>query len=335
MNKLGEKGLYTTESKKRMKEEQNSRTREIAELQAQVEALTAERDNAIRNATSTKNVDVKINLVKDELESAEKKPKAAAKDGAKVDSDQSNEKGGKTAKRKRGKKVKKEEEETDEEDDDDYAKPAKKSRTKKANKEEEADDDDDDYTKPAKKSRAKKFKKEKEPEIVKEEVDNSDAIVAPKKRAARGKKAVKEEIIDEQASAIVSPEVKPKASTKTAVKKEEIDELNGLDETAEHPKTKGNGKKGGKKAVKQESPETSPSTLKGDPSESSSLLASMDPAPKVKTYAQGIRDGMRDAFEAALAAGETEDDFEAFVEEKRAASAASQTKKRGGRAKKA
>lgn len=360
MNKLGEKGLYTSESKKKMKEDEKSRNREIAELQAQIAALTAERDDAIKNATSTKKVDVKLNLVKDELEIAEKKPRAAIKNEPDANSAQLNEKGGKMTKRKRSKKVKEEDEEgTGEENDDaDYGKPAKKARTKKVKKEDSADeedddnyvkptkkararkvkkeeetDDDDDYAKPAKKSRSRNVKKEKEPETIKEEVDNTGAIVAPQKRAARGKKAVKDEIVDGQADATVSPEVEPKAPTKRAIKKEEIDESNGLDIAVQQPKTKTNGKKGNKKATKQESSETRPSTLKRTPSESPNLLADIDPAPETKAYGDGIMEGKRIAHEMAPAVGETEDDSESFIEKKSAT--ASKTKNKGGKGKKA
>jgi hypothetical protein len=166
MNKLGEKGLYTAESKKKRKQDQINRTREIEELKARVEALTEERERTLEIGKSTKKVDVKVQAARDELEAAENNTKPAIKNDLQESSGTQ-----KTAKRKRSAKAVKEE------------------------------DDDDAYdAMPAKKSRAKKVKKEEGTEAIKMEEDNDipAATSAPKNRTARGKKAFKEEDLDGQ-----------------------------------------------------------------------------------------------------------------------------------------
>jgi hypothetical protein len=312
MNKLGEKGLYTAESKKKMRQDKINRAQEIEELQVRVAALTAERDDALANRSSPQKVNVKLELAKDELMKAEQKIEAGAKKGAKIEPDASPAKAEKTAKRKRDRRVNKEEEENDD-------------------------------ARPAKKSRAKKVKKDEEAATVKEEDDGAMAATAtPKEHNARGKKAVKEENVDEQDNDSKSSEVNRKARAKIAngkkaIKEEVVDEHNGVDETTEHSevKAKPQSRKGRKKAIKQENSETAPSGVKGKPSELA--VSSVGSVPTAKEgYILGIKDSdLQYEFDMALDAGEIEDDFEAYVEKRKIELAESQPKKRGGRGKKA
>lgn len=299
MNKLGEKGLYTAESKKKKRQDQINHNREIEELEAQVQALTAERERALENGISTKKVDVKIKTAKDELESAGKNTKATSKKNSQGES------GTQT--------------------------PLKRKRSSNAAKEEE--DDDDTYdAKPAKKSRAKKVKKEEGAEAIKEEEEEfSTAISTTKKRAARGKKAIKEEDLDEQYIEAGSSEVTPKTTTnKTNSKKVKRE---SLDETIENPESKSNSqpKKSSRKATKRESPGTKFSTLMDDPSNS---IESSSPAAAAENYIPGISDAeLQHDFDKALNTGEIDDDFEAYIEKRKAETAGSKQKK-GRRSKK-
>jgi hypothetical protein len=87
--------------------------------------------------------------------------------------------------------------------------------------------DEDETFEPApaaKKSRAKKVKKEEDADVVKNEEDlDAPDITVPKKRTARGKKAVKEEEANEQNGEAVEP-AKPKAPAKKGRKKAVKDE---------------------------------------------------------------------------------------------------------------
>ena len=298
MNKLGEKGLYTAESKKKRRQDQISRTREIEELKAHIEALTAERERALENGNSTKKVDVKIQATKDELESAEKNQKAVIKKNSQEECGTQ-----KTAKRK---------------------------RSSNATKEEEVGDDAYN-AKPANKSRANKVKKEDGAEAVKEVEEDFPAVVsAPKKRAVRGKKAVKEEGFDYQYNKDGSSEVNPKMATNKAesrkVKKESLDEQKGIGETVEHSDGKSNGrsKDGSIKAVKH----AKSSTLKRDPSGPINTSSGAIPATATESYIPSIKDSdLQYDFDMALEAGEIDDDFEAYIEMRKAETAQSKQRK--------
>ncbi|KIN07976.1 hypothetical protein OIDMADRAFT_110631 [Oidiodendron maius Zn] len=299
MNKLGEKGLYTAESKKKKRQDQISHNREIEELEAQVQALTAERERALENGISTKKVDVKIKTAKDELESAGKNTKATSKKNSQGES------GTQT--------------------------PLKRKRSSNAAKEEE--DDDDRYdAKPAKKSRAKKAKKEEGAEAIKEEEEEfSAAISTTKKRSARDKKAIKEENLDEQYNEAGSSEVTPtttahKTNSKK-VKRESLDEHKGIDKTIENPKGKSNSqpKKSSRKATNRESSGTKFSTLMDDPSNS---IESSSAAAAGENYIPGISNAeLQHDFDKALDAEEIDDDFEAYIEKRKAETAGSKQKK--------
>ena len=305
MNKLGEKGLYTAESKKKRRQDQINHNREIEELEAQVQALTAERERALENGISTKKVDVKMKIAKDELESAGKNTKATSKKNSQGES------GTQT--------------------------PLKRKRSSNAAKEEE--DDDDTYdAKPAKKPRAKKVKKEEGDEAIKEEEEEfSTAISTTKKRAARGKKVIKEEDLDEQYVEAGSSEVTPKTTANKTnskkVKRESLDEHKGIDKTIENPEGKSNSqpKKSSRKATNRESSGTKSSTLMDDPSNS---IESSSPAAAAENYIPGISDAeLQHDFDKALDAGEIDDDFEAYIEKRKAETAGSKQKK-GRRSKK-
>jgi hypothetical protein len=174
MNKLGEKGLHTAETKRRIRQDQINRNREVEESQDQVE----------------------------DLDDAEKKPTPVVNKESNQDSGIK-----KATKRKRSSKAI-EEEDVDEDADD--VKPVKKARAKKPKKEkapetikeetikEENDDAPAAISAPVK--RAARVKKGKDPEMIKEEdlddLDNSarSSGAQPKKST---KKALKEESLEE------------------------------------------------------------------------------------------------------------------------------------------
>lgn len=129
MNKLGESGLYTAETKRRMREEQKRRANEIKVLQERAAALEAERDELAQKGPATVRLDEEINEVKAEIETkSEEKPTLEIK-RVKEEADDNTTK--KPAKKKRAAKTK------EEPDDDELARPAKKAKTKKEVKEEE------------------------------------------------------------------------------------------------------------------------------------------------------------------------------------------------------
>ena len=67
MNKLGERGLYTIASKRKMRQDQIDQAQDIEKLQAQVATLTTERDAALAKGTSTKKISVKLEAAKEDL----------------------------------------------------------------------------------------------------------------------------------------------------------------------------------------------------------------------------------------------------------------------------
>ncbi|KAF4632762.1 hypothetical protein G7Y89_g5362 [Cudoniella acicularis] len=354
MNKLGESGLRTAASKKRMREEQKNRDLELKEMQEKLAAVTAERDALLESGHSATKLNAQIEKIQNELEDHKAgKTKPAAKKRAKAESDDEGHEEKKPAKKKRATKAKKEDDGNEE-----AVKPARKPRAKKAVKKEENEDaemaeaSEEDKPAPAKKPRAKKVKKEEAEnnEIVKNEEQAAApaAITAPKKRASRGKKAIKEE--------------------------EEADEL----AEAQPVEKKALAKRGRKKAVKEEPAEGAPAGLessfaaatatsklptegessgpvKGEPADDTVNLAApaneeasqgsavansgsaqdsqnTDGAGGAETHIPGIKDSdLQAEFAAAVAAGEIEDDFDAFTEGKKG----EMPKKKGGRGKKA
>jgi hypothetical protein len=214
MNKLGETGLRTAESKKKVREDKKNRANEMKELEAKLAAVEAERDALLQGGGSTARLDAQVGSVKDEIEEKKTpKKKPATKKRVKNESD----------------------------DDGDEAfetMPAKKKRATKAKKEEDAnlikDEDEVDAPIAAPKKRAprkKAVKAEDNASMFKEEegLDDQTMTTAPKKRAPRGRKAVKEEPVDEQnvndsgePSEVNAP---VKKGRKKAVKKELSDHM--------------------------------------------------------------------------------------------------------------
>jgi hypothetical protein len=267
MNKLGEKGLYTAESKKKRRQDQINHTREIEELKAQVEALTEERERTLEIGKSTKKVDAKVQAARDELEAAESNTKPAIKNGPQESSGTP-----KTAKRKRSAKAVKEE-------------------------------DNDAYdAMPAKKFRARKVKREEGTEAIKMEEDNDipAAISAPKNRTARGKKAFKEEDLDDQYN-----------------ESHDKQKGNSMDETTKFAEGKSNrrSKKGRRNTTKQESSGIDASPIKEEPTEFIHSPPGTIPVASAENYIPGIKDSdLQYDFDTALDAGEIDDDFEAYIE---------------------
>lgn len=129
MNKLGESGLRTPATKKRMREEQKQRTKEIKDLEEKAASLAAERSTLLQNGGSGSDLDEEIAKLKSELEiKSEAKPVTGIK-RVKDEADEEEFEKKKPAKKKRATGVKKEES-----DDEEAVKPVKKSRGKKAAK---------------------------------------------------------------------------------------------------------------------------------------------------------------------------------------------------------
>jgi hypothetical protein len=236
MNKLGETGLRTAASKKKMREDKKAQDNEIKELEAQVAALAAERDVLAANGSSTKEIDAKMDIAKERLEAAEKTPadKTPARKGAKAETEEK-----KPVKRKRVSKAKKEADTDDEEE----VMPAKKSRAKKVKKEEA---DEEEEVIPAKKPRGKQVKKEED--------EPAAAVSAAKKRA--GKKQVTKEEAD-VSEPEQKPEVKKAPSKRGRANKAAVKEESDAAEAKEQQDFKKAPSKRvrGKKAVKEEAVE--------------------------------------------------------------------------------
>lgn len=75
--RLGETGIRTAESKKKMREDKKARANEIAELNAKLEAMTAERDVLKEGAKSRAKMDNKVEELQKEID------KKAGDDGKK------------------------------------------------------------------------------------------------------------------------------------------------------------------------------------------------------------------------------------------------------------
>ncbi|KAE8454507.1 hypothetical protein EG329_000130 [Mollisiaceae sp. DMI_Dod_QoI] len=253
MNKLGENGLYTKESKKKIREDQLAlaRTQEIEELEAQIASLEDELAALKAKGGPTSKIDNQLGAIKEQLEEKSSrlatptKKKAAPKKRGRANDDDGEETEAATpVKKKRATKAKKEvdsdgeevkpapakksrakkavkKEEDEEMEDGEEVKPApKKSRAKKAKAEadEHLGDEEEAKPAPAKKSRAKKAvkqesdaemtdeeeakptpaKKSREKKAIKEEHEDAPATTVPKKRAARAKKVVKEEPVEDE-----------------------------------------------------------------------------------------------------------------------------------------
>jgi len=246
MNKLGESGMRTAESKKRMREEKKNREHEINELKEKLVAAEAERDALKQGSGSAKKLEAQVDAIKGELEGAGQK-KPVGKKRVKPDSaDDEEEK--KPAKKKRVSKAKKTVKQEDDEEEEEVI-PAKKSRAKKAVKKEKDADDEDVLDAPGDIPVAKRANRGKK---VKEEATDEDEASEAKPKApakkARGKKVVKEEPIDEDETAEVKKAPVKKGRSKKTVKKEDVEEattngvknsMHGLKEAPSEPAVKG------------------------------------------------------------------------------------------------
>ena len=305
MNKLGEKGLRTKESKRKLMEAAKNRDHVVDELEQKNAALQAEVLRLRASGASTSKQEAAILKLEDQMEgiSTSLKKKAAAK--KRVRADDSDEEDVKPARKSRAKKaVKKEESESELDDLDEKfkeevkheTKPAKKSRAKKSTKKEESEDieakleDDDDEVeekpKPARKSRAKKgVKKEEEPSD-----DEAEVMPAPSKRS-QSKRGVKEAIIKE---AVIKDEkddkpslpAPPKKSArgKKGVKKEKDD-----DEPAfkKEPSKRGRRKKG---IAKEEPLDDAGDDVKGEPSEGIDAMVDVPDIKDESLKNEGVKD---------------------------------------------
>lgn len=263
MNKLGEKGLRTTESKRQLLQAQKTRQHEIDELKernAALEAALLARDAGGPSALKIKAEMDKLEAEMEELTTPSKK-KAPTKKRVRGDDDQED---AKPAKKRRAKKAVKKEESDSESDvladleavlkqDPEEEKPAKKARGKKAVKKdqnEELDDADikdeqvEEKPKPARKGRAKKVVAK--PEEGETDVEN-EVLPAPSKRS-RAKKNVKKEedevIKDEQVDELSLPAQKKSARGKKVVK----------NENGESAVKRESVKRGGRKAASKDEP---------------------------------------------------------------------------------
>ncbi|TVY46372.1 PARP-type zinc finger-containing protein [Lachnellula occidentalis] len=364
MNVLGEKGLRTPASKAKARAEQKKAKEDAADE-------SPEAEQAPKKAASKKRAEGN-----DESDAEEKPAKKKRITKAKKEEDSEEEV--KPIKKSRAKKVKKDE------DSDEEAKPVK-SRAKKVKKEEDSDEE----VKPVKKSRAKVVKKEEDEEArvhsfhnledeiskpappakkprakkVKNE-DDSDtpAVPALKKSAPRGKKAVKDEEVDEHTEEAVEP-FKAKAPAKKGRKKVVKDEpsedvaMTGVESSAVAEGStlpteldSSHGAKGENSDV-VDLPSAAPAvddidtqiaTLKKLKFNDSLLSSGRELGPDDETMIPGIKDfDLRAMFAASVNEGEIEDDqIFAFLEKKRdemIAELESKTSKpkKGGRGKKA
>ncbi|KAM3066546.1 hypothetical protein ACMFMG_002261 [Clarireedia jacksonii] len=233
MNRLGEKGTRTAESKRQLQADKSAEMGSNEELQASLEEAKEERDQFAlegkQNTMAARACDKKIVAYEKELK---KRLKQADRERNVADKQEEKE----TKKRGRAKK----EEDIDE---DEEVKPAKKKRATKAKKEESEDEEE---VIPAKTSRGRKTA------VKKEESENEEEVI-PAKTSRDRKTAVKKE---EPEEVKVKPAAKSRAK-KPAVKKEEspnmmVDELQAEEEEEIKPVKKSRGKKG---AVKKEEEE--------------------------------------------------------------------------------
>ncbi|KAH8660782.1 poly polymerase and DNA-ligase Zn-finger region-domain-containing protein [Tricladium varicosporioides] len=302
MNKLGETGLRTAASKKKMREEQKNRALEIEELKEKIVAATTERDELLAAGKSATKVNKRLNKIQKELDDYEAadKLKTPTKKRVKGDVDEDEEE--KPAKKKRATKAKKEED-----GDGEDVKPTKKARAKKIVKKE--DGGGEEAEKPAKKPRAKKAVKNEDDE----DIEMPDAAAeenkpTPPLKKPRANKAKKEELQELQTiknEEVDKPTVAPKkrGPRSKIVKEEDVDE----EETVEK---KAPSKKGRKRSIKDE------------PHEDTNLIASATENEHIdngETRILGHENAdLRAEFEDLLDKGEIEDDFEKFVEKSKA-----------------
>jgi len=217
MNRLGEKGTRTSESKKKQRASELSRDKELADLEAEITKVKEENERLGGSSAPTK--------------------KSASKKRAKKEnSDDEEEEEKMPAKKKRATKAKKEEVE------DEDVKPARKSRAKKVVKHEDqdimpplvdfegeprvdrvkAEEDEEKDAKPVKKSRAKKVVKKEEEE---EEINESPSKVENTKDWSTS--TVKD----------LKSELDKRGLSKSGKKSELVARLEADDQSSEHEET--------------------------------------------------------------------------------------------------
>lgn len=190
MNKLGEKGLFTKETMKKLRAEAKGRKGEINEMTAKLAELEAEKEILRQGGTVRSGLTPEIEQLKSEIEG---KPDVSNKTASlkHVRPEGEEEEETKPAKKKRATKAKVKKEASVEEDEEDV-KPVKKSRASKAKVKAEASEDEGEK-KLAKKQRAPAKGK------VKQEATQDEAPPAAKPtRKARVKKEIKNETTDDE-----------------------------------------------------------------------------------------------------------------------------------------
>lgn len=305
MNRLGEKGLYTAESKRKMKQDQIDRTGEGQDLQAQVEAFKGEGAFAFQNGESSQKANEKMEVAKDDLNNAGIKGQATRKKASKEDSG-----------------------------------PQKTKRKRASNFIKEEEDDEESYdVKPTKRSRTKKVKKEEETDLVKEESDHEPVRrSAPKKRAGRGKKVVKEESPDDetnhQESDVTAKRNVKKSKGKPVVKEEtfDLEEYKTLGSERQETKSADQPKRRRGQAIKKQTSAAQRTNLAGGvPTRVGKSPPNLS-AGAALSHISGVKDSvLHDDFDRAVDAGEIEDGSEAYAQERKAAPQPKKKRSRGKR----
>ncbi|TAQ86629.1 hypothetical protein B7494_g5043 [Chlorociboria aeruginascens] len=338
MNKLGEAGLRTKESKRKMNEEKKARDLEVQELQEELAAATAERD-AVKGAGGSAKEDVlsaRIGEFRQQIEDLlsgkttatpkEKPVPKGKKHGRGTDGSEEEFEEEKKPLKKRSKKAKKDE-------DLDEVMPAKKSRGKKSVKQEQDDEmaDAPETIASKKRPRGKKAVKEEDVSIKEEDEEASIAPIASKKR---GKRAIKEEDSkianeDVKAAAPAAPAPPRRAQGKKATKEQQT-KGNDIEEPSQPADSKAPAKKSRKQAGKQEPAGTD---IKAESSTAPANKQSQatDVTGADETFISGIKDDDLVAEHTSLVDSGYDLDFDAFVAQKKALASESKPKKKGGR----
>jgi hypothetical protein len=206
MNKLGERGLHTKETMRRLKAETKDRTHEIDEMKAKVTELEAEKELLRQGGTLRSGLSPQIQDLKDEIEGRAEMTNTPLVRKIRPENDVEEET--KPVKRKRATKAK--EEAIDDEDED--SKPVKKKRATKSKVKQEGSEDEEEKVIPAKKHRATKSR-------VKQEASGDGENET---KPAKNKRATKANIKAEADEEGQAAEVKPtrKARTKKEIKSE-------------------------------------------------------------------------------------------------------------------
>jgi hypothetical protein len=268
MNKLGEVGLRTTETKKKMRQGKKERDQANSEMQDNNAITGIERGDLKEESEPETKKDIKSGV---NGKPALKKRGRAKKGSENEEGDFKEDEDEKPAKKKRGRAKKGSENEEGDFKEDEDEKPVKKKRAIKVEKEpanEEKHFEEGEDGKPAKNKRAIKVKKE----TANEDTENSESK-PPSNR--RRKATIKNETNYESSTPNpIEAEEKPKKGRKRAVKIE-------VDDSAIASDSKPAANQGRKRIVKKEQVneqnQIDDLRVKGEPSDAVNLLSGFLP----------------------------------------------------------